>query len=546
MQTADSAALLLQCLPSGALAGIDLLSFTTTPKFHGVKHIPPGLHFAFAGTSAVFSERHGIWFLVADDPASGVKQSPSLYITKWDTSTETLLAEQDAAARLRERANLGQIWRTGLTPYRQLSSGGMEGSAEWVALTSFITPRLLQRILVGDQEAHTTARAVTIDEDAWSRWTLSSGSSAPEDIEAIPGLMPSSTVPGPSIPSTDTLQQQLRLQLLHFLPINLKQTFRPGATGRERSEGAQDRSWLLQHLHTLASDSGSGSPLTLEEALLGELQFCFIMLLTLNNFSCLEQWQRLLSVLLTSPAAVPAHPAFFVTALRVLTRQLRQCADADAGGSIDLADESGSVLGPLLRRFRKGVERLDAAARAAASDVLEELDVLEDYLREQHGWAFGGAQGGRHVHTEHNDSSRQPPDQTVEDGLRPARMMTPSSTDDEDDELGEFAPMIVELTAEQAELLGEDGKTVVGGASGLKSRSATGISGLEKLGVDGGVVQKFVVEEEGDSDGEESNEERQLNERDASNHINGDTRQDDDDEEEEEDMQDLEDMDSRY
>jgi A1 cistron-splicing factor AAR2 len=49
METADSSALLLLDLPQGALAGIDILSFTTTPRFRGVKNIPDGVHFAFVG-----------------------------------------------------------------------------------------------------------------------------------------------------------------------------------------------------------------------------------------------------------------------------------------------------------------------------------------------------------------------------------------------------------------------------------------------------------------------------------------------------------------
>jgi A1 cistron-splicing factor AAR2 len=54
METADSAALLLLDLPQGALAGIDILSFTTTPRFQGVKNIPDGFHFAFVGESILW------------------------------------------------------------------------------------------------------------------------------------------------------------------------------------------------------------------------------------------------------------------------------------------------------------------------------------------------------------------------------------------------------------------------------------------------------------------------------------------------------------
>ena len=67
MESADSAAVLLLELPDSALAGIDLLSFTTTPRFRGVKNVPNGLHFAFAGSTTAFSERHGVWFFIEND-----------------------------------------------------------------------------------------------------------------------------------------------------------------------------------------------------------------------------------------------------------------------------------------------------------------------------------------------------------------------------------------------------------------------------------------------------------------------------------------------
>merc|ERR1712227_380583 len=122
-------------------AGIDLLSFTTTPRFRGVKDLPPGLHFVFTGSSTAFSVRHGIWFRVQDPH--------QLTITRWRQQDEILAIDVNETERLRWRANIGEIWEKGLTPYRQSSATNDEPqdpSGDWLQLTSYISDALLARI----------------------------------------------------------------------------------------------------------------------------------------------------------------------------------------------------------------------------------------------------------------------------------------------------------------------------------------------------------------------------------------------------------------
>ncbi|KXS94812.1 hypothetical protein AC578_6439 [Pseudocercospora eumusae] len=402
METADTPALLLLDLPPSALAGIDLLSFTVTPRFRGVKDLPPGFHFTFAGTSAAFSERHGLWFRI---PGRTESRATPLFVAKWDAKEETLVAESDDAEKLRWRANLGSIWREGLTPYRQTSNTTSQGEAEeevidWPTLTSSITSALLSRITGGDS----------------TRWRLTSASSARRDIEDIPGL------------NEDDKKELQADRELYFLPINLKQTWREGATGRERTEAAQDRTWALNHVGEQHCTDGDINEI------IGEMQFCFLMVLTLSNFSCLEQWKRILSLVFTCKSAVQRRPDLFIKAIAALRLQLQHCKDAE-GGLIDLADEGGSLLKQLLVRFRKGLEGLTGTG---VQDVVDELDDLEEYLRQDHGWQFGGDYARSGV-------------LELEDG---EQVQMESTAYDEDDETGEFAPQIVDLTPEQARLLG--------------------------------------------------------------------------------------------
>lgn len=391
---------LLLNLPPSALGGIDLLSFTTTPRFRGVKNLPPGLHFVFASSDAAVSVRHGAWFYVS--PGTG---SPQIFIKKWDPNTEDLIAETSQSEVLRWKANLGSIWKDGLTPYRQIVSSdskeedeAVEESSDWSELTSRISPSLLSRIC-GLNPDH---------------WSLSSASSAPQDLENIPGLELSNSV----------LHSEKELNLL---PIDLKRTWRVGATGSERTEAAQDRSWALGDLienHCKARDPRRG-----EDEVLGEVQFCFLMVLTLNNNSCLEQWKRLLSLLFTCRKAVRERTHMFVELCRTLRLQLSHCADMEAG-MFDLNEQGGGFLRPLLRKFRIMLGELEGDWKKR---LVKEFDELQDYVRDVFEWEL-------------DDSYVKRGMLELEDGERVEMEVNGA---DEDDEKGEYAPLVVDLTPSQ-------------------------------------------------------------------------------------------------
>jgi A1 cistron-splicing factor AAR2 len=457
--------ILLLNLPPSALGGMDLLSFTTTPKFQGIKNIPAGLHFVFVGSTSTLSVRHGIWIKV-NESSSG---PPDFFIRKWDTSSEELLPENDVTTLLQQRANLGRIWRDHLTPYRQSAtqdSVATEESNRWVQMTDCITEALLARVLNTDPET----------------WTLTSSSSAKQDFDDIPGLSASDLTGN---------ERELRV-----LPVDLKQTWRAGATGRERTEAAQDRSWALTDLTTRFCNNDMLQ-------IIGELQFCFTMVLTLNNYSCLEQWRRILDLILTCVSAVSTHPSFFVRALATIKLQLQHGQDIETG-LFDLSDDGATFLKSLLLRFKKALDRLPGNAH---EDVVDELDDLLAYTQETLGWQI---QQGSFARTGML---------SLEDG---EEVEMDNTAFDEDDEAGEYAPTIVELSAEQMRLLGID-ESVQQVMSGNKTPNLR--DRLQKDQVDAG-RDGYQYEVQSD---EESEKEV--------------TAFDDDDEEEE---LDLEDMDARY
>lgn len=392
METSNTPAILLLNIPAGAFCGIDLLSFTTSQRFQGIKNLPAGWHLVFTGATTSLSVRHGIWFKI-----SAPSNPPAdLIIKRWDTSKEELIAETDPAALLHWRANLGSIWKEGLTPYRQSATtatsdegqGLFEEKHDWGDLTDCITEHLLSHITGG----------------VHNHWTLTSASSATQDREDIPGL------------SAEDFESERELR---FLPINLKQTWREGAIGRERTEAAQDRSWALGDLiENFCKRDG-------EWEVVGEMQFTFLMVLTLANYSCLEQWKRVLGLLFTCKAALSQRVGFYVKVLRVLRVQLQHCNDVD-GGLFDLSDEGGALLKQLLKQFRSAVDEM---FRADESEVRDELEELEGFLKTQHGWELSDSyvrrgmlelEDGEQVEMEINDLEGE-------------------------DERGEYAPVIVDL-----------------------------------------------------------------------------------------------------
>ncbi|KAI9689917.1 MAG: hypothetical protein M1822_009799 [Bathelium mastoideum] len=396
---------LLLNLPQSALGGIDLLSFTTTPRFRGIKNLPSGFHFVFTSPTTALSVRHGAWFYVD----KSLTLSSSLCIKKWDSSREELLPEDDEASILRWRANIGSFWKDGLTPYRQHTNTGandmseniIEVSHAWKNLTSHITAPLLARITGGPRD----------------HWNLTSASSASADIDHIPGLSGLESIIQPE-------------KELKFLPINLKQTWREGATGRERTNAARDRSWALSEL--IAGNCADQN----ETEVLGELQFSFLMVLTLNNNSCLEQWKRILGLLLTCRTAVVTRSKLFATLFRTLRLQLEQTREDD-GDLFDLSDEGGTLLRKWLRDFKRGIEQ---ESNTEIEDVLDELEALEYFIRTEFGWDL------------HRDFVRNGMLE-LEDG---EKVEMDIEGDDDIDERGEYAPTIVELTADQMMNFGGD------------------------------------------------------------------------------------------
>lgn len=471
MSLSPSPTILLPDLPPKTLVGIDLITFTSTPNFHGIRDLPDGWHFLYTGTTESFSLRCGAWFYVGDINATNninkndgtiiIRQGnknlgPEVYIWKWNSDIEALVplrndSDTDRQEAMRHKANLGAVWRSGrLFRYRsRVSSSSLtnskdgkqaqardqyeegedeeeEGRRDWEQLTNSISPSLLSRIL-GDPE---------VDVDGRPRWTVTSASTANRDADVIPGL--SSPGQGQEKGIGEIAGGQERE--FTFLPVDLKQTWREGAIGRERTEAAQDRSWALGDLISRYSGSNLGPTKTTESdgeqsgesQILGELQFTFLMVLTLMNYSCLQQWKRLLDLILTCRNAIKDREQFMANAISLLLSQLKRCDDVE-GGLFEMDDGGhggGEFLRRLLMKFKQSVNEVvvDGAA-ASASAVKVELDELESWVKHEYDWDLNRVALVRRGMIQ------------LEDGEEVELEME----DDEDEETGEYAPVVVDM-----------------------------------------------------------------------------------------------------
>jgi A1 cistron-splicing factor AAR2 len=362
---------------------------------------------------------------------------PDIFVWKWNSETETLeplraSSDADRQEAMRHKANLGAVWqRGGLFRYRSRVSSSRpsqsqteqqgpvqedidedeeeEGRKDWTDLTNSISPRLLSRI-IGDPE---------LDVDGRPRWMVTSGSTAERDSDKIPGL--------PDSKSEDLAQVTGEQESeFSFLPIDLKRTWREGAIGRERSEAAQDRSWALGDLIQRYSNGGDLEGKTGEAQILGELQFTFLMVLTLMNYSCLQQWKRLLELVLTCQNAVKDREPFMASVLRLLLRQLKRCDDVE-GGLFDIdGAEGGEFLRKLLMKFRRTLyEVIDNPGPTLKA----EFDKLATWVKDEYDWELDREAFVRRGMVQ------------LEDGEEVELEME----DDGDDETGEYAPLVIDL-----------------------------------------------------------------------------------------------------
>lgn len=449
--------------PPKLFIGLDLLSFNSTPSFHGFKDLTPGAHFLYSGATDLFSLREGEWLFIGDDGGDEVQndaglqlynssrspnQPPEIRLRRYDFEHESfaLFDENSVNGKqeaMRLRANIAEYWNNGtLLSYQSIVHGKKAQSlrreqeqqekqsteqssvsqmierADWPHLADQITPSALTRIL-GPPRSDSAGRR---------SWEMTTGSSESRNADSIPGLT------GNRAESNDAVDRLSgdKDSNLGLLSFDLKQTWPEGAVGRERTEAARDRSWLLGDLITNVA-RGCGRPDNEEfgeQQILGELQFAFLMVLTLMNLSCLKQWKRLYEMIFTCRAAVVAREGFYVKALRLLLLQFQHVSDTE-GNIFEMDGDDGfERFKGMLYSFKS---MLGDLPNNTATQVKNEFESLDKWLHETLDWELGRGAIVRSGMIQLEDG------EFVELDMNGV---------DEENETGEYAPVIVDLSPE--------------------------------------------------------------------------------------------------
>lgn len=377
----------------------------------------------YTGTTEGLSLRVGGWFFVPGPDTTNTgyynndNNAGDIRVWKWDEYTESLepLKPDERAEGMRYKANISGLWSSGaLFGYRsrvtaaavlkragvaenngfggdELDEEEEEGRKEWGSLTGWLSENLLGRI---------TGEPV-VDWEGRKRWVVTSGSTARRDDDDIPGVeggfmdakereseLATATATATAVVTGKGGPADNREREFSFLPVDLKMTWREGAIGRERTEAARDRSWALGEIvHSISSSHSD--PAEGEAQVLGELQFTFLMGLTLMNYSCLQQWKRLLGLILTCRRAIVDRASFMADVLRLLLLQLKRCDDIEGGLFDQLGAEGGTegaeFLRKLLRGFRTALYEVLEDVEAP-SPVRMEFEPLEAWVKSEYDW----------------------------------------------------------------------------------------------------------------------------------------------------------------
>ncbi|CAL8581316.1 hypothetical protein XPA_007015 [Xanthoria parietina] len=426
MSTHPTPTLILLNLPPSILCGINLLTFTTTPTFLGIKSFPTGFHFLFTSPSASLSLRDGFWFQIPPTPPAS--SPPPAVFRKWSPETECLAPcpQPEGEAFVHAKGGWKEVYEKHLTPYRQSGAASSDANdaaaatkqqddkeGAWEGITSHVSASILTRFTKSDDE-----------------WTISSASSGVQDRDEIPGLSREEV--------RDVIGEEKELGMLG---IDLKRTWREGAVGRERTEGARDRSWLLQDLSEryqgteedgdeVMIKSGGGREERWGDVIMGQMEICFLMVLTLANYSCLEEWKRILALVLTCEKSVRDRWQFFARFLRLLKRQLERTDDVE-GGLFDMSDDGGAFLKVLLKGFKRTLGQIaeSKGEEDGIEDVKDEFEEVEKWVKDQYRWELG-------------DEFVRSGMLELEDG---EMVMMETKELEGEDESGEYAPVIVDL-----------------------------------------------------------------------------------------------------
>ncbi|ANB11309.1 hypothetical protein AWJ20_4113 [Sugiyamaella lignohabitans] len=181
----------------------------------------------------------------------------------------------------------------------------------------------------------------------------------------------SSAGPIPSSVEEDRIIKSLvdqNTEELKFTELDLRKTWKTGATGRDVTLNSFDKSWYLNNTVKVFGD------------LLGELQLSYVLMVIFANFSGAQQWKKITELVLRCRSDVAVHPQRYIEFFNIVYHQIKACP-------VEYIDEflEKSFLQKSFGHFRRllvssGTSQLEPALKIAPQ-VKAAADRVFDTLR---------------------------------------------------------------------------------------------------------------------------------------------------------------------
>ncbi|KAL7626698.1 hypothetical protein AAE478_003472 [Parahypoxylon ruwenzoriense] len=399
--------LILDDLPANFTVGCDTMSFSTKKPFPGFRDIPPGAHLIWVAPSELTSLRSAYWIFTPDREDG---EPSAVYIKQWDKFNEILSDPASQAEERFQKERLRQIYNS-LSPYqfRAAMSGVLLAPPNQEAnpLSSFLGNATIWSHLTSAIDAILLGRITGESGGSWQVTTL----------DRVAG----DTAMAEEARLYASGKSQLRFTFSIDAPL-----ISPTVEGEERTRQALDPTSFV--LDTLGR---GGRP----EDLVGELSFAFLTGMHLGNYSCLDQWWFYVNkVIFRSYGLATSRPELAAHLIQTFHAQLVYNDRYLEGDILEMMPSETLSLKKALTTYKA---RLDEKLLALGDRITPQqhavgtaFSALESWL-----WRLGwDLRGAAYVVRSGN--------LMLEDG----EVVHAELSDFEDeDERGEFAPVVVEL-----------------------------------------------------------------------------------------------------
>ncbi|KAI0883428.1 uncharacterized protein GGS22DRAFT_166957 [Annulohypoxylon maeteangense] len=398
---------ILDDLPPNFTVGCDTMSFSTRNPFPGFREIPPGAHLIWVAPSELTSSRSAYWIVT---PERGEWEKSEVHVKQWDKFNEILGEPASHAEERFQKERLKEAFDS-LSPYqfRGVTSGvRLSPPKHETELPSFLAHETIWSQLTWAIRPDLLNRVTGTTQTSWQVTTLDDVVGAAKIAEEV------------------RLYATGKPQLRFTFPMNAA-LISASAHGSERTQQALDPTPFI--ISTLENPSTN---LRLDD-LVGELSLAFLTGMHLGNFSCLEQWWFLTNrVIFRCFDLSIQRPVLALNLLQTFHAQLVYNDRYLEGDILDMMPEQSRKLQRALVTYKARLdERLLALGDRIEPDqhrAGEAFSALEAWL-----WRRGWDLRGSYVRAG---------TLTLEDG---EEVQAEMSDFEDEDERGEFAPVLVDL-----------------------------------------------------------------------------------------------------